>query len=104
MSISETPLYKLVSWLLVWPQIGVSAMVLVLLVSAIGVVYAAHLTRQQYSEIQALERDRDHLDSEYEKLLLEQSAWADYSRVDRVSREELQMGAPAAEDIIVVTR
>ncbi|MDZ7686879.1 MAG: cell division protein FtsL [Gammaproteobacteria bacterium] len=61
-------------------------------------------TRQQYAEIQQLERTQDHLDSEYEKLLLEQSAWADYARVDRISREELGMTSPAAKDIVVVTR
>lgn len=104
MNLTETPLFKLTSWLLAWPQLSVCLLLLLLVASALGVVFAAHETRQQYAEIQQLERKQDHLDSEYEKLLLEQSAWADYARVDRISREELGMTSPAAKDIVVVTR
>jgi cell division protein FtsL len=51
-----------------------------------------------------LGQERDNLDSEYEKLLLEQSAWADYSRIDQVSREQLHMLAPTSKSIVVVGR
>ncbi len=104
MNITATPLYKLVSWLLEWNQLSVLAALVLVFVSALGVVYASFETRRSYAEIQELVRDQDNLDSEYEKLLLEQSAWADYSRVDQISREELQMASPSAKDIVVVTR
>ncbi len=38
------------------------------------------------------------------KLLLEQSAWADYTRVDRVSRDELGMKPPLAKNMVIVKR
>ncbi len=101
---ADSPLFKLVGWLLGWQQISVCMMVLLVVASALGVVYSAHLTRQHYAEIQKLERQQDFLDSEYEKLLLEQSAWADYTRVDQLSREELGMSSPDVSDIVVVTR
>lgn len=104
MTISDAPLYKFVVWLLGWHQLGVCALVAAIIGSALGVVYASFETRQAYAEIQQLERDQDFLDSEYEKLLLEQSAWADYSRVDQISREELGMSSPDADAIVVVTR
>jgi cell division protein FtsL len=51
-----------------------------------------------------IDLETDNLDSEYEKLLLEQSAWADYTRVDRVSRDELGMKPPLAKNMVIVKR
>ena len=104
MNLAASPLYKLVAWLVQWQQLSVCLLIICLMLSALGVVYATYETRRQYAEIQRLERQQDFLDSEFEKLLLEQSAWADYSRVDQLSREELDMASPKADDIIVVTR
>ncbi len=75
---------------------------LTLLVSALGVVYTAHQTRQLYGEIQKMQLNQDQLDSEYAKLLLEQSAWADFTRVDDISRTELEMHPPTRQDIQLV--
>lgn len=84
-------------------QYLIVALILVLfLSSSIGVVYSAHMTRQMYSSLQSLQREQDDLENEYEKLLLEQSAWADYTRVDQLAREELKMIAPSAEDLVLV--
>ncbi len=75
---------------------------MVLLSSALGVVYTAHQTRQLYGELQALQQNQDQLDSEYARLLLEQSAWADFTRVDNISRNELEMRPPQRDDIQLV--
>ena len=85
------PVTEVSTWLLRWPQLLVAALVVACLVSGIGVVYSVHTTRMLYSEIQSLQTEQDRLDSEYEKLLLEQSAWAAYARVDELSRDELNM-------------
>ncbi|MDA9366331.1 cell division protein FtsL [Pseudomonadales bacterium] len=102
--IRETLLGKLVTWLSGWTQISAGLMLVVLIASALGVIYSVHLTRQQYSELQELQATQDYLDSEYERLLLEQSAWADYGRIDQVSRDELQMLPPEPKALIVVRR
>ena len=73
-------------------------------ISAIGVVHSSHQTRALYSELQSLQKSADDLDSEYERLLLEQSAWADYHRVDTLARAELGMTAPDAAEWILVHR
>lgn len=70
--------------------------------TAVGVVYSSHMTRALYSELQTLQREADDLDSDYERLLLEQSAWANYTRIDQLAREELSMEPPAADSIVVV--
>jgi len=101
---STTPLARLSAWLLDWPQLSVCLMAALVVLSALGVVYSAHRSRAAYAEIQELERQQDALDSEYEKLLLEQSAWAGYSRIDQVAREDLGMSSPAPDKIVVVRR
>lgn len=103
-ALGDNPTSKIVVWLTAWPQISVCLMIAVLVCSSLAVVYSAHVTRKLYAELQTLQGERDFLDSEYEKLLLEQSAWANYSRVDQVSRDELGMASPDAADVIVVSK
>ena len=73
-------------------------------ISALGVVGASHETRSMYSELQALHKEQDDLESEYGKLLLEQSAWSNNTRVDEIARNELNMVPPEVSKIIVVRK
>ncbi|MDK1023317.1 MAG: cell division protein FtsL [Gammaproteobacteria bacterium] len=77
-------------------------LVSILLVSAVGVIHVVHLNRQLYGELQSLQKNQDFLDHEYEKLLLEQSAWSEYSRVEKISHSKLAMRIPAANEIVMV--
>ena len=104
MSVEGALLLKLLGWLLPRPRLSVALLVVAVVASSLGVVYTAHETRAIYAQLQGLQETRDSLDSEYEKLLLEQGAWASYSRVDRISRGQLKMSSPRPEDIVVVTR
>jgi cell division protein FtsL len=91
-------------WLLEWPQLRVCILGLLIAVSSLGTIYSEHVTRRLYGQLQQLESSQDFLDNEYEKLMLEQSAWAAYARVDQISKSELNMSSPAVADIVVVTR
>lgn len=102
--IRETLIGKLAVWFSGWTQICASLLVVVAVATSLAVIYSVHLTRQQYSELQELQAAQDYLDSDYERLLLEQSAWADYARIDQVSRDELHMLPPSVEDLVVVKR
>ncbi len=101
--IRELLLYRLMIWFFNWQQILIGLLLLAVLVSSFGVSLAAFETRSQYSVLQKLDKESDQLDSEYEKLLLEQSAWAGYARIDEVAREKLEMQIPKGEQIVVVT-
>ena len=90
------------AWLRQFEQLSVAVVVLLLLASSIGVVYSSHMTRQMYRSLQVLQQDQDDLDSEFAKLLLEQSAWADYTRVDQLAREELNMSPPVKENLFII--
>ncbi|MFT4631476.1 MAG: cell division protein FtsL [Candidatus Pseudothioglobus sp.] len=102
--IRDTLVGKVFVWFTGWTQISATLLVLVGIASALAVIQSVHVTRQQYSELQELRAIQDNLDSEYEMLLLEQSAWGDYARIDQVARDDLMMFAPTAETLIVVTR
>jgi cell division protein FtsL len=73
-----------------------------LVVSALGVAYSSHETRNMYRDLQQLEKDHDDLEHEYEKLLLEQSAWADYTRLNELAQDKLEMTAPEISEMVVL--
>ncbi len=101
--IRDLVIVKLLMWAVCWQQILVGVLVLAVIASCFGVSLAAFETRKQYAALQVLSRQSDQLDSEYEKLLLEQSAWAGYARIDEVARRELDMQIPQGEQVVVVT-
>ena len=97
----DNPAMQTIAWL-IGRQLPVGFLLVLVLASAIGVAFAAHQTRQMYAARQQLSLQSDNIDGEYEKLLLEQSAWADYTRVDQVSRTELGMLSPLPKNLVVV--
>lgn len=97
-----TILMKLFKYLISPSVLTGLTLVLILLVSAVGVIYVVHLNRQLYGELQSLQKNQDDLDYEFEKLLLEQSAWSEYSRVEKISHSRLAMKIPAPNDIVMV--
>jgi cell division protein FtsL len=73
-----------------------------LVVSSLCVAYSSHQTRNMYRDLQQLEKDHDDLEHEYEKLLLEHSAWADYTRLNELAQDKLQMIAPETSEMVVL--
>lgn len=100
----EHLLYRTILWLILWRQLFVGALLVAVLVSALGVSLSAHITRQLFANLQQASLQRDELESEYEKLLLEQSAWASYSRLDQLARNDLNMRTPLTQDMVLVER
>ena len=78
-------------------------MLILVLISALGVVYVKHQSRKLFVELQALQKNRDELNIEWGKLLLELSTLATPTRVERIARDELGMKPPSPEKIIIVT-
>lgn len=71
--------------------------------TALGVVYSKHRSRELFVELQALTAQRDELNVEWGKLMLEQSTWATPPRVEQVAREQLDMRVPSSDEIVIVT-
>jgi len=80
----------------------VAGLWLLVLGSALGVIYAKHEARIRFYELQKLTRERDDLDIEWGQLQLEQSTWATHGRVEQVARDELHMTIPQAGELRLV--
>jgi cell division protein FtsL len=73
-----------------------------LLVSCVSLVYVQHLRRELFSELKALERDRDRMQVEWGQLQLEASTWAAQDRIEQVAVERLEFRIPSPERVVVV--
>lgn len=78
-------------------------MILAVLGSAIGVVYARQQHRQAYVELTRLERQRDELNIEFSRLQLEQATWSETNRIEQVATERLGMKFPEGADMVVIS-
>ena len=85
----------------IWPELVLAAAVVV---SAVAVVYAKHESRKLFTELQALNTERDSLEVDRGRLLIEQSTWSSHARVERMAREEMGMVEPAAERTRLLAR
>lgn len=81
------------------------ALVLIALViiSALSVVGLRHQSRLAFSELQSLRSDGDMLNIEWGRLLLEQGAWSQHQRVERIARTQLGMRTPENKRVIIVS-
>ncbi|MDX1811496.1 MAG: cell division protein FtsL [Gammaproteobacteria bacterium] len=70
--------------------------------SAIYVVYAAHLNRQYFSELQVLLSFKDEKNIEWGQLQLEESTFAASSEIEKRARQELKMRQPRADEIVMI--
>lgn len=73
-----------------------------LLVSAIAVIFTKHQARSLFIELQALQGERDRLDTEWSQLKLEQSAFSVHGRVEQAARADLKMVIPRPDEVLIV--
>ena len=79
-----------------------SMLLLLVLLSALGVVYSSHLSRQLFAEQAVLVERSDQVQLEWAQLLLEQSAWSSPNRIERIAVDQLEMAAPETENIKLI--
>lgn len=84
------------------PGLLLPLLVLVLIGSALGVVYAKHQSRKLFVMLQGLEAARDEMNIEWGQLQLEQSTWATHGRIEELARQRLKMTTPAPEAVVIV--
>jgi len=76
-------------------------LLLAIMVSAILVIDARHRSRMLFADLLALRAERDVLNVEWGKLLLEEGTWSQHQRVERMARTHLKMEVPRSDDIVV---
>jgi cell division protein FtsL len=69
---------------------------------AMIVVTLRHQSRLLFVEYQSLQAERDSLNIEWGKLLLEEGAWSEHRRVEKLARDRLHMATPIAHRVVIV--
>ena len=83
-----------------WAFVGMAA--LFLLVSSFGVIYSTYQTRKLIAEFQHLQNQRNELQTEWGQLLLEQSTWGSFNRVERLASNKLNMRVPDPQQVVMI--
>ena len=79
-------------------------LVLVLIfISAMGVVLVTHNTRQAITEKDRALVERERLDEEWRNLILEENALAEHNRVQKMAVSELEMKRPDPDKEVVIS-
>lgn len=81
----------------------IAAMAAAILICAVLVVEVRHESRMLFTQVQGLQAERDALNTEWEKLLLEEGTWGQHRRVEEAARMRLDMAIPGHDRIVVVT-
>lgn len=82
--------------------LGIGALILVLLISALAVIYSKYQSRLIFIEIQKQERALDQYEVEWGQLQLELTTLAELNRVEQVARDQLKLIMPLQEKIIYI--
>lgn len=72
------------------------------LASAFMLVYTKHQSRKLFVELQQLKYQVGDLSTEWGQLQLEQSAWSDHGRIERVARTRLSMVTPESDEVVFI--
>ncbi len=80
----------------------VTVLAVLVLVSALAVVYTRHEARKLFVELDTLQKQRDEMNVEWGRLQIEQSTLATNGRIEKYARKKLSMVTPEYEQIIIV--
>ena len=80
--------------------VGIFAVVV--LASALGVVYSKHQSRKLFIELDTLKKNRDEMNVEWGRLQLEQSTLATHGRIEGAAKKRLNMVTPEYDQVLIV--
>lgn len=84
--------------------ISTTALIVLVMSSAIACIYAKHESRKLFTELQGLIAERDRMEVDWGRLQIEQGTWSTYARVEQVAREKMNMRLPQAEQINLLNK
>lgn len=86
-----------------WGPLILRSLLGVLVVSsALGVVYLRHESRSLFVQRQRLQSEQDEYQVEWSLLQVEQAWLGDTSRIEQFAREELKMVPPQQAELILI--
>ncbi|MEM9532635.1 MAG: cell division protein FtsL [Pseudomonadota bacterium] len=75
---------------------------LLVITSALAVVWTRHESRSRFVELEALQREADELEVEWGRLQLEQATWAEGHRIEAKARETLDLTPRDPDEVVVI--
>ena len=78
----------------------IGGLLVLVLGSALAVIYSKYQSRLLFVEIQKQERELDHYEVEWGQLQLELTTLAEENRVEQVARDKLKLVMPPRDKII----
>lgn len=70
--------------------------------SCVAVIYSSFETRRLVANHQRLQLENNAMQVEWGQLLLEQSTWGSYNRVEQLAGAKLKMRVPSPNEIVMV--
>ncbi len=83
-------------------RITLAILYVMVLVTAIALVYVKHKSRDLFVGLQKAEKLQRALEKEGVELMLEQSALLSHGKVERVARKKLKMYLPENKRILII--
>jgi len=62
-----------------------------------------HHSRLLVTELQQLKSERDEMNIEWGKLLLEEGAWSQHQRIEATAKTRLGMALPTEDNLVIVS-
>ncbi|MDE1462783.1 cell division protein FtsL [Spartinivicinus poritis] len=84
------------------PVVGLTLLFLLVVISALAVVYVSHLNRQQFNLLQAELTLQSEAQVKWGQLLLQHSTLTTPSRLDKIATGKLAMHIPSSEEMVIV--
>jgi cell division protein FtsL len=81
-------------------MISLGVLLFLVMASAVSVVYSKHLNRKVFVELQQINKSIDELNVEWGRLQLEEGAWADHGRLEKIARTKLNMLLPGINSVV----
>lgn len=92
----------LITHLFSWQQVLLGILSLMVLLSALSIIYVTHLSRIEYATYQHQLTEKNHLHILRSQLLLERSTWTMPARIQQVAENELGMVVPDHQSVVIV--
>lgn len=83
-------------------SIGIIILLLILMASALAVIYCKNYSRSIFIEIERNERALDQYEVEWGQMQLELSTLAEQNRVEAIAKQRLKLIMPPRENIIYI--
>ena len=85
-----------------WQSLATVLLYMLVIILAVMVVANRHHSRQLFSELQQLQKERDQLNANWSRLMLEQSTQLNQVRVEDQAKNVLGMRKPTADNTQVI--